>query len=288
MKHVKYGIVSITPNHNKLTFRLIHIIYNIRKVDLLGSHGVRWGWSPWLQVIHGMPFIEARTIRLNALLIVTDPVMCEPSQKVVVFTCLGAHLMQSLQSWPEKKKPPKINNLGTNKNSWVIQQHCQQLKWWCLQWWHMNSKLERMKNKAIMAQLELLFQHFPEGEKLQEISSRMDSLCTQKWTQDCQKDWYCRDHDIQWRQLISGSEIPTHHSHKYNYNGIHQNKRTFWFNLQQNSTRYNICTSHTAYREMIPFIRGVVSKFPDWIFRAHTECSYHTSRYRYYPQGIMG
>jgi len=44
----------------------------------------------------------------------------------------------------------------------------------------MNSKLERMKNKAIMAQLELLFQHFPEGEKLQEISSRMDSLCTQK------------------------------------------------------------------------------------------------------------
>jgi hypothetical protein len=25
-------------------------------------------------------------------------------------------------------------------------------------------------------------------------------------------------------------------------------------------------------------IHGVVSKFPDWIFRARTECSYHTSR----------
>jgi len=27
-----------------------------------------------------------------------------------------------------------------------------------------------------------------------------------------------------------------------------------------------------------PLLRGVVSKFPDWIFRARTECSYHTSR----------
>ena len=26
------------------------------------------------------------------------------------------------------------------------------------------------------------------------------------------------------------------------------------------------------------YVRGVVNKFPDWIFRAHTECSYHTSR----------
>jgi len=43
----------------------------------------------------------------------------------------------------------------------------------------MNSKLERMENKAIMAQLELIFQHFPEREKLQENSSRMDSFCTQ-------------------------------------------------------------------------------------------------------------
>jgi len=25
-------------------------------------------------------------------------------------------------------------------------------------------------------------------------------------------------------------------------------------------------------------MRGVVNKFPDWIFRARTECSYHTSR----------
>jgi hypothetical protein len=39
----------------------------------------------------------------------------------------------------------------------------------------MNSKLERMENKAIMAQLELLFQHFPEGEK-----------STRKFTQDGQ------------------------------------------------------------------------------------------------------
>jgi len=29
----------------------------------------------------------------------------------------------------------------------------------------MNSKLERRENKAITAQLELLFQHFPEGGK---------------------------------------------------------------------------------------------------------------------------
>jgi len=43
----------------------------------------------------------------------------------------------------------------------------------------MNSKLERMENEATMAQLELLFQHFPEGEKVQENSCRMDSLCTQ-------------------------------------------------------------------------------------------------------------
>ena len=25
-------------------------------------------------------------------------------------------------------------------------------------------------------------------------------------------------------------------------------------------------------------LRGVVNKFPDWIFHARTECSYHTSR----------
>jgi len=43
----------------------------------------------------------------------------------------------------------------------------------------MNSKLERMENKAITAQLELLFQHFPEGEKLQENSHRVNRLCTQ-------------------------------------------------------------------------------------------------------------
>jgi hypothetical protein len=100
----------------------------------------------------------------------------------------------------------------------------------------------------------LLFQHFPEGEKLQENSRRMDSLCTQNWTQEFQKDWHCLDHDIPWRQLTSGSEITTHHSHKYNYNDIHQNKRTFWFNLQQISTWYNTRTSQTAYRELIPFI----------------------------------
>ena len=26
------------------------------------------------------------------------------------------------------------------------------------------------------------------------------------------------------------------------------------------------------------YVYGVVNKFPDWIFRAHTECSYHTSQ----------
>ena len=36
------------------------------------------------------------------------------------------------------------------------------------------------------------------------------------------------------------------------------------------------------------YIRGVVNKFPDWIFRARTERSYQTSLEKYYSQGIMG
>jgi hypothetical protein len=36
----------------------------------------------------------------------------------------------------------------------------------------MNSKLERMENKAIMAQLQLLFQHLPERKNYKKIHAR--------------------------------------------------------------------------------------------------------------------
>ena len=36
------------------------------------------------------------------------------------------------------------------------------------------------------------------------------------------------------------------------------------------------------------YVRGVVNKFPDGIFRARTKCGYHTNCYRYYSQIIMG
>jgi len=201
MKHVKYGIISITPNHNKLTFRLIHIIYNISWLTWFVRSQVRvvsvTPGYPWHAIHWGTNDQTQYAAHSNW----PSHVWVLPKSSCVHVPWSSPYAESAELTWQKKKN--KINNLGTNKNSWVIQQHLQQLIWWCVQW-HMNSKLERMENKAIMAQLELIFQHFPEREKLQENSSRMDSFCTQNWIQDFQKDWYCLDHDIQWRQLVSG------------------------------------------------------------------------------------
>lgn len=83
---------------------------------LLGPHGVRRRRSPWLQAVHGMPFIETGAVRLDALLIVAHPVVCQPSQEVILLACLRAHLMQGLQCWP-------VTRRGSNRCSGHLHVH---------------------------------------------------------------------------------------------------------------------------------------------------------------------
>ena len=52
--------------------------------------------------------------------------------------------------------------------------------------------------------------------------------------------------------------------------------------------QYLSCSLQCLILKAFCIIRGVVSSFSDLIFRARMECSYHTSRQRYYSQGIMG
>jgi len=43
--------------------------------------------------------------------------------------------------------------------------------------------------------------------------------------------------------------------------------------------RVEVCKSeHTTMEPEGQSVCGLVNKFPDWIFRARTECSFHTSR----------
>lgn len=66
----------------------------------LASQRVGRGWPSRLQAVHGMPFVEAWAVWLDALLIVADPLVCQATQEIVVVARLRAHLVQSLQRWP--------------------------------------------------------------------------------------------------------------------------------------------------------------------------------------------
>lgn len=46
---------------------------------LLGAYAVRRRWSSRFQVVHSMPLVETRAIALDSLLIVTDPVVRQPT-----------------------------------------------------------------------------------------------------------------------------------------------------------------------------------------------------------------
>ena len=51
----------------------------------------------------------------------------------------------------------------------------------------------------------------------------------------------------------------------------------FPVSIHRPSPIHSFTTKHDDI-EYTRYIRGVVDKFPAWIFRARTECSYHTSR----------
>lgn len=69
----------------------------IRAIDSLGAHAVRRRRSLRLQIVHGVPLVEARPIALDSLLIVTDPVVRQSTQKIVLLACLTGHFVQRLQ-----------------------------------------------------------------------------------------------------------------------------------------------------------------------------------------------
>lgn len=66
---------------------------------LVDKHG-RWVWPCCLQVLHGVPLVDAALVWSDAALVVSHPGERHASREVVIPAWHLAYLVQHLQGWP--------------------------------------------------------------------------------------------------------------------------------------------------------------------------------------------
>lgn len=104
------GDLVQVDGHHDLLERGADDPFGLVALPRLRAHGVgRWG-PLRLQVVHGVPLVEAGPVRLDPVLIVADPAVAAAALEVVLRTRLRADLVQGLQRGPAIIRKNYYNN----------------------------------------------------------------------------------------------------------------------------------------------------------------------------------